>query len=176
MEKYIEEARKLGIVLYVPNFTNDAMLANWYKYLIDNNEFETLFTENHKPLSKFYKIFEPPTVLAYAADESGEIWATMWFTPFDGYGGKSASVSAWTRKDYRGGAEARKAGGLCYSLAFEVWDVLTSITRHEGLLRNLRQVGYNILGSIPNLVEGSEGWILYLTKENFKNSIRYGEK
>jgi len=176
MKELIEGAKELDITLYVPNFTSDAMLASWYKHLIDNNEFETLFTEAHRPLSKFYKVFEPPTVLAYATDGSGEIWATMWFTPYDGYGGKSASVSAWTREDHRGTPKARKAGGLCYAMAFHVWDVLVSLTRHEGLLHNLRQVGYNIVGTIPGLIAGEDAWILYMTKETFENSFRYGDK
>ena len=176
MEELVKRAEKLGVMLYIPSFEHDVALAGWYKYLLDNDELNLIFTQDHKPLSKFFRAFEPPTVLAFATDEAGEIWGTMWFTPFDGYGGKSASVSAWTRKDYRGSAKAREAGGLCYAIAFEAWDVLTSVTRQEGLLRNLRQVGYNILGSIPGLMEGKDAWILYLTKENFEKSARYGGK
>ena len=165
MEGIQERAAELGITLYVPSFEHDAALAGWYKNLIDSGEFEKLFTENFRPLSKFMQTFQPPTVLAMSMDEMGEIWATMWFTPYDG--AKSALTSAWIKEDRRGTLEARKARDFCYEMAFKVWDVLVSTTRQEGLLRYLRQIGYNIVGSIPNLVEGDEAWILYLTKENF---------
>jgi hypothetical protein len=175
MKELEEKAQELGIHLYIPTFDRDALLANWYKHLIDTDEFYMLFTENHKPLSKFIALFQPPTVLAYTADDNG-IWATMWFDSYDGYGGKSATVSAWTREDYRGTFKARETGGFCYALAFHIWDVLVSITKHEKLLRNLREIGYNIVGSIPGLINGEDAWILYMTKETFKNSARYGEK
>jgi hypothetical protein len=176
MEELGEKAKELGIELYIPSFINDAILANWYKHLIDTDEFYTLFTDCHKPLSKFYEIFKPPTILAFTVDEAGELWAAMWFAPYDGYGGKSATVSAWTREDYRGTPKARETGGFCYAMSFRVWDVLVSITKHEGLLGNLRKVGYNIVGSIPHLVNGEDAWILYMTKEDFENSPRYGDK
>jgi len=176
MEGIAEKARELGITIYIPSYDHDAALARWYKHLVDSGEYEMLFAEAFKPLSKFYQMFAPPTVTAFAVDDMGEIWATMWINPLDGYGSKTASVSAWTRGDRRGTPEAREAGGFCYSMAFEVWDLLISITRHEKLLHNLRQVGYHIVGNIPGFVDGNDGWVLYLTKENFKNSLRYGEK
>ena len=172
-EELAKQAEQLGIRLYIPDYNNDVLLANWYKHLIDSDEFYTLFTDNHKSLSKFYELFRPPTVLVYTLSDAGDIQATMWVTPYDGYGGKSAAVSAWTHKDIRGTAKARETGGFCYQMAFEVWDVLVSITKQEGLLRNLREVGYNIVGSIPNLVNGEDAWILYITKENFEKSKRY---
>ena len=166
MEGIQERAAELGITLYVPSFEHDAALARWYKNLIDSGEFEKLFTENYRPLTKFMQLFQLPTTLVFAVDEIGEIWATMWFFPFDH--SKSAIASAWVREDHRGTEEAKEARNFCYKVAFNIWDTLISITRQEGLLGYLRRLGYNIVGSIPNLLEGKDAWFLYLTKENYK--------
>jgi hypothetical protein len=175
MEGFHERAAELGLILYVPDFHNDLTLFNWYKFLINNDEFEHLFTEKQRSLSKFFKAFELPCILVFGLDEEGAVWHAIWFMGND-YG-NSASVSGWTREDMRGSQKQYDVTRFIYSMAFGVWSVLTSTTKHERLLRNLRRMGYNIVGSIPDLVMDEEGWILYLTKENFEKSERYlGEK
>ncbi len=111
------------------------------------------------------------------AIEDNKPWMVVWFVPFDD-GSSAATVSYWCHKDKRGARKQLQITKLLYTAAFDFWDVLLGVTKHEHLLRIHRKLGYNIVGSVPHLMEGEEAWIVYLTKENFINSRMYkvGEK
>jgi hypothetical protein len=163
MEEYLKKAEELGLRLYTADFGGSITLTNWYKFLIENEEFEKLFTESERPLSSFFRAFEPPVILVFALDEEGSVWNATWLTGNDGDVGTSAYISGWTREDMRGSQRQYDINKFIYSMAFTV----------ERLLRNLRRMGYNIVGNIPNYMAGEDCWMLYLTKENFENSERF---
>ncbi len=171
MEEYLERARELGLVLYQPCHEYDTALLQWWAYLNESGDFEELFNESQRPLSKFLRIFEPPCLLVLAFDGT-KIWMAVWFTPF-GDNATSTFVSYWCKKDKRGSRKQLKITKLLYTMAFKFWEVLIGVTRHEHLLRIHRKLGYNIVGSIPFFMEGDDAWIVYLTEENFKNSRVY---
>ena len=172
MSDFVEKAKELGLTIYVPDFNQDATLANWYKFLIENGDFVKVFSESQKPLSKFMKIFETPCVLVYAIDDEGDIWNAIWFTPF-GDEPTASFVGYWTREGMRGSKKHLAVTKLVYSMAFQFFSVLIGVTKHEHLLRIHRKLGYNILGKIPYFMEGGDGWVLYLTEEDFINSKVY---
>ncbi|MHA2065814.1 MAG: hypothetical protein ACXABY_15690 [Candidatus Thorarchaeota archaeon] len=176
MEEYLEEAKKLGLVLYQPCHEYDVALLQWWMHLNETGDFEDLFAQSQRPLSKFLKIFEPPCMLALAFEDT-KIWAAMWFTPV-GDGASAAFVGYWCDKDKRGSRKQFAITKLLYTMAFNFWAVLVGVTKHERLLRIHRKLGYNIVGSIPSFMEGDDAWIVYLNKENFEKSRMYklGEK
>ncbi|MHA2266108.1 MAG: hypothetical protein ACXAEN_27250 [Candidatus Thorarchaeota archaeon] len=176
MEEYLEEAKELGLVLYQPCHEYDTALLQWWIHLNETDTFTEVFAESQRSLSKFFRIFEPPNLVVLAFEDN-KIWMVVWFTPF-GDSPTAATVSYWCREDKRGedkrGARKQlKVTKLLYTMAFNFWDVLLGVTRHEHLLRIHRKLGYNIVGSIPHLMSGESAWVVYLTKENFENSRMY---
>ena len=171
MEEYLEQARELDLVLYHPCNEYDLALFNWWVRLQEAGEFNDLFDESQRPLSKFFKIFKPPCVLALAFDGTN-IWMAVWFTPA-GDNASSAFVSYWCEKDKRGSRKQLKITKLLYTMAFKFWKVLVGVTKHENLLRIHRRLGYNIVGTIPFFMEGEDAWVVYLTEDNFKDSRVY---
>ena len=171
MEEYLKEAKELGLVLYQPCHEADVMLLQWWVKLNETGDFDELFADSQRPLTKFLKIFEPPCVLALAFEDN-KVWQAVWFTPF-GDNASSAFVGYWTDKDQRGVRKQVAITQLLYDMAFRFWKVLVGVTKHEHLLKIHRKLGYNILGSIPSFMEGKDAWIVYLTKENFQSSKLY---
>lgn len=166
MEKKAEE---LGITLYQTSFDHDLKLFKWWTELQNSKDFETLFTNSHRSLSKFLNEFKSPCMLAFTCDSQGDINHAIWFT---GYADSptAAFVGFWAREGVRYTRHAVEVTSYIYSLAFTVFKTLIGITKHESLLRIHRKLGYNIVGQIPNFLEGEDSWIVYLTEDNFKNS------
>ena len=171
MEGLVEKARELGLVLYQPCHEYDTALLQWWMHLVKTDTFTEVFAESQKPLSKFLNIFQEPNFVVLAIEDN-KIWMAVWFTPF-GDSATAATVSYWCHEDKRGSRKQLEITKLLYTAAFDFWDVLLGVTRHEHLLRIHRKLGYNIVGSVPHLMSGEEAWIVYLTKENFINSRLY---
>ena len=172
----LEEAKKLGLVLYQPCHEYDIALMQWWIHLNESGDFDEVFASSQRALSKFFKIFESPCLTALAF-EGTKIWMATWFTPF-GDNASSAFVGYWCDKDKRGSHKQLKITKLLYTAAFDFWNVLLGVTKHEHLLKIHRKLGYTIVGDIPHFMENKDAWIVYLTKENFMNSRMYklGEK
>ena len=43
MKEYLEKFKELDLVIYAPTFENDATLANWYKFLVEQGDFVKVF-------------------------------------------------------------------------------------------------------------------------------------
>ena len=164
-----EKAKELGVELYVPSYEHDLLLFKWWMELQNSGDFETLFANSQRPLSKFIELFQPPRMLTFTCDESGNINHVIWFTPFSD-AADAAFVGFWLHKDLRGTRHSVQVTNFVYSVAFQMFKTLIGVTKHEHLLRIHRKLGYNIVGQIPHLMEGDDAWIVYLTKENFENS------
>ena len=178
MEEYLKEAKKLGLVLYQPCHEADVMLLQWWVKLNETGDFDEVFAQSQRPLSKFIGIFEPPVLLALAI-EDGKVWAAIWFTPMGSPETATASfVGYWCEKAKRATRKHAAVTKFVYSMAFRFWKTLVGVTKHEHLLKIHRKMGYNIVGIIPSFMEGEDAWTLYLTKENFEKSNVYklGEK
>ena len=171
MEEYLKKAKELGLVLYQPCHEYDTALLQWWVRLNETGDFDEVFAESQRPLSKFLKNFDPPCLLALAF-ENNKVWQAVWFTPF-GDNASSAFVGYWCDKDKRGLRKQLVITKLLYTMAFKFWKVLLGVTKHEHLLKIHRKLGYNIVGNIPSFMEDKDAWILYLTEENFKDSKMY---
>jgi len=79
MEKKAEE---LGIELYQTSFDHDLKLFKWWMELQNSGDFEALFTNSHRPLSKFLNEFRPPCMLSFTCDDEGDINHAIWFTGY----------------------------------------------------------------------------------------------
>ena len=171
MEEYLKEAKKLGLVLYQPCHEADVMLLQWWMRLNETGDFDRLFTEPQRPLSKFFDLFSPPCIPTLAV-EDGKVWAAIWFTPL-GENATSVFVGYWCEEAKRGSRKHMAISILVYDMAFRFWKVLVGVTKQECLLAIHRKAGYNILGSVPHFMHDEDAWILYLTKENWHNSKYY---
>jgi len=167
-----EKAKELGLELYVPTFENDLKLFKWWMELQNSADFERIFTSLDRPLSKFMQTFEPPCILVFTCNDSDEINHAIWFTPFADTP-TASFVGYWAHKSIRSSRHAYAVTKFVYDAAFQIFKTLVGITKHENLLRIHRKLGYNIVGQIPHFMEDEDAWVVYLTKENFKNSKFY---
>jgi len=166
-----EKAKELGVVLYQPSFEMDNALFRWWHELNLTGDFELAFSRNEQPLSVFMDSFKPPTVLILALDPTARIWCAGWFRPFN----TTALIGAWVREDQRSTPESKEIAHFCYQAGFKIWPTLVSVTRFDYLLKLHRRWGFKVLGSVPNIADNDDAWILYLTEENYKQSDAYLE-
>jgi len=174
MEELLKKAADLGIVIYKAEPVEDIYLTKWYDYMIESGEWETIFTNELRPLSRFLANFQSPRICAFYPDPETGCKLAVWFVPFDG--NTSAFMNYWVHPDTRGTSLHYAATRIIYEVATRIWRVILGITKHEHLLRIHRKIGYNIVGQIPELLEGSDVWVLYLTRELFENSYFYKTK
>ena len=174
-----EKIKELGLEMYQPGEDHDIALFNWWVHLNESGDFDRVFTRPTRALSTFLANFTMPTMLFFIRDDDG-IWLAVWFSPIDrGAGG--AFMNYWARKNMRTTQKHYKCSRFIYDMATEYFPVVVGVTRHEGLLRIHRKIGYNILGQIPKVLDGEDAWLVYLTRGNwlrseFRNSPAAKEK
>jgi len=177
MEHYIEEAKKLGLQFYQPCEEQDVLLLKWWMYLRETGDLTKLFSDYHRTLSNFYNFLTPPCRLAFKLDADNQIIFAVWFVPVSD-SATSTFMGYWAHENFRSTQEHVRVSNIIYTLAFKIWKVIVGVTKHENLLRIHRKLGYNIVGTIPHFLDDQDVWIVYLTEENFKQSLVYkvGEK
>jgi len=176
-EESLKEAEKLGIQFYQPSVAHSILFLSWWLDLNASKDFDLVFSEAQRPLSAFFKTFDPPALCAFALDEEDKVYLVMWLTAMSDVS-TAAFVSYWCREEKRGTRKAHKITKLLFEIAFKHIDVLMSVTKHESLLRIFHRLGHTVVGRVPHYFNGEDAWILYLTKDNFENSKFYkvGEK
>ena len=176
MEEFKERAKELGLKIYQPTVEYDIIFARWWETLHETGEYDRLFTRRIHPLSQFMHTFQPPTLTIFADDEDG-IWVCAWFNLFSDTD-SGAFMHFWGREEKRNTRKGISVTSLIYDFATTFFPVVIGVTKHEDLLYAHRKVGYNIVGQIPHMLDGSDVWILYLTRENFEQGklFKLGEK
>lgn len=177
MKELAEKAKELGLIAYQPCEEHDALLLLWWKGLLETEEFDRVLPRRAHKLSSFFQVFQPPTFAMFAHDEDNRIWIAAWFDLFSDID-SGVFMHFWGREDMRHTREGILATHIIYDFATRTWPVVVGVTKHEDLLRIHRKVGYNIVGSIPKMLDGVDAWILYLTRELYTDSKFYktGEK
>jgi GNAT superfamily N-acetyltransferase len=150
---------------YEPGQETDLLLATWWAKLHTTGDLFAVFPTSIHNLSNFLVWFRPPRELAYAMDGEG-IWLAAWFEPvFSG-----AIMGLWVDPRYRRSRHAAELVGRLYDEALSRYPVLLGVTGQRRLLRAYVKAGYEVLGSVPYLFDGEEGWMLVLTRQAFENS------
>lgn len=182
-QKMLERANDLGITLYQSSTAIDCTLVRWWEHLNQTGDFDLIFTDRLRPLAHFMSNFQPPNIAFFGQDHEPpyDIWLAVWFAPFSDTN-SGVFMHYWCDKPKRGTPLHLQATHLVYDIATQCWPVIVGITRHEHLLGLHRKLGYNIVGQIPQMLDGQDVWVLYLTRELFLNSRvyktgeRYGQR
>jgi hypothetical protein len=125
-------------------------------------------------LRTFLKVFVLPVTTLYTLNSNNEINGIVWFTPMDHTSKHRAAFSGiWYSQGYRHTIKAMKFTAISYALAFEFYDAILSTTWQENLLAKMSNLGYTICGSLPNVFDQKDNYIMHLTREGFFGSRFY---
>lgn len=138
---------------------HDLLIAQWYQFLVDSEDMDTMFANRHT-LGSLLVAMRPPTVCLFEHDDKG-VWAVFWYEPiFNG-----AFFSVWMRKDKRATVNAVTAMRKAIKAGLEAWPTLIGVTKQKRLLPIHLKLGYNLVGMIPKLFGGHDAYILTLTRK-----------
>lgn len=159
----VESARTLcetgdAMDRYTPGFLDDLQVLAWYLHLGETGDMDTAFGKVANSLSVFLRLFEPPTELWYAHDESGW-YGAAWLTPImDG-----VTYSVWVREDHRQSKSGAQFITDTVAYAARTWPVVLFITRSDAVLKQGAHFGFTPLGTIPYLFDGDAAHVGVLT-------------
>jgi hypothetical protein len=171
LDKYTSKFEELQAFLYSAQSHEDALLLKWWLELNETNDLTNLLFDDVHRLQPFLSLFTPPTHLLYATNGNSEIDNAAWFVPANlMYPTETAYGAMWCNTQTRGKHRQLAFADLAYSLAFEVFDAIVGTTWQEKQLPVHRKLGYNIVGSIPNIHGKERIYIVHLTREDFMAS------
>lgn len=164
-----EQLEDLGIKLYRGSEPEDRMVAVWWDSLCDTGELQQLVAENAYNLSAFFTLFKQPSAMIYT-EKDGSIETAHWVEPVS-TSNHAVFFSSWYTPELRGSKRQALLSHTIYSFIFSMGrKLIVGITKQPQLLKLHEKLGYVILGSMPNLFDGYEGWLMYLTPEGLASS------
>lgn len=163
-------ARERGLVLYSQQPAEDAMLLCWANEMVQAGEFWKVFEGRRLAASHFLELFEPPTMLFYKVDDSGEkLVYAAWLMP-SWFG---ATVGVWVDKSMRNthqGMESFLLSQAVAAIGFEMFDVFAGLTTNVEFLEKNQHHGYINLGKIPYKMNGRDQYWVFYTKDVWEKS------
>ena len=129
---------------------------------------EVMFGPGIQTLGTFMAHFQrPDVILMYAGDTEGNVVTAAWCESIYPQG---ANFSVWIDEKHRQAKSTFKHMQYIYTLAKKAFPILVGYTREE-LLDEQRKIGYDVCGSIPDIIrEGETVQVVYLTNEGFAKS------
>jgi len=172
-EELTNRVAKLGIRLYQGTFDEDYVIARWWDKLTNSGEINRFAAQSAQPLSGFFSMFQAPNMLSYTLHDSGEIESAYWVRPVP-TSPYAVFLSAWKDPSCRATKRHAQVGSTVHELLFTMGKLtIMGITKQVSLLKLLKDMGYDILGPIPNLCDQDKGWLCVLTEEKFKQGKLY---
>lgn len=155
--------------LYHPNRENDLEIVRWWVRLERDGDLDRLMLEGGRTISDLFRMVAGPSkALLFAHTPEDGIWFAMWFEPCL----QGAFCGAWLAKDKRGTRQGVYAFLDAWTWALVAWPVVIGVTKQPNLLPIHRKVGYTVLGAIPDLFDGQEATVMYLTRQAFRETLR----
>lgn len=150
--------------LYTPDPVADALLCGWWTKLVALGELETTFGEGSRAIGQFFSLFTAHGAdFLYALDDDGQIACGFLVTNLM----RARFVTVWLSPAWRRHALGMEVLESAYDLAFERAPVVIGITRQERLLPIHEHWGYTVLGRLPAVFDGYDGWVVVLTAEAY---------
>ena len=138
------------------------MIGMWGR-MSQDGDIDTGFMSETHIITRFFQIFAPPTQTFIDMDDEG-IFFAAWFQPFlSGFW-----QGLWVRSDKRKSPKVFKNWIDVLNQVFEHTNIILGITKRHELLEPHSKLGYDISMVIPDIYEGSSGWIVQLNKHRFK--------
>lgn len=148
----------------------DVLIANWWVELYETGDLGRLLPPISQPLGQFFKLFRYPTALMYCPD-GARIWNAAWASVTN-ISPHVAYFSAWTAREKRGSRDQFRAMDAIYQEIFKHDITLISVTTQRELLALQEKLGYTIHNKIPKVFGGADGWVTYLTAENYEAAVQ----
>lgn len=144
----------------------DVMLALWWGSMQAAGDLELTFGKQSQSLSLFYGLFASRDHgLFYAQQEDGSLGAAMVLVPtMTG----CAFATLYVAPPWRLKQVGREVTEALYTMALKEFPVLLGFTRQERLLAIHQRWGYDVLGRLPGVFDGHDGWVVVLTDERFQ--------
>ena len=152
------------MIVREPGVEGDLLLLQWWSILVEDGELLDVFSEIAETPSGFLGVFTNPNIaFFYDIDEKG-ITKAIWFEPFMG---TNVSMGMWCRKDWRHG---RWWGDLIDVLGkmFEHTPMVMFITKRPHVVESALRVGFTSMGKMPYAYRGEDGYVAYLTREEYE--------
>ena len=160
------------MIVYQPSAEADALLLQMYIKLSQAGELGSVFLPANLSLSRFYQIFQPPTVLLMDANEDLGLWFAMWVEPI----GSGAFVGVWVDPAKRQSSDTLLNVVRAHRLFLVECEVLIAATSQQRLLEPFKRLGYTTVGCIPGLWgTGDAAFIASGTREEITKAVDFYE-
>lgn len=141
----------------------DARLFAWWVRLQQLGELETTFGVHANALSRFYDRFRTGGFY-YRLDAANRIGLAMLLVPTMT---DCAFLTLWLSPAWRRIPRGLAALEESYEIALTHFPVLLGFTRQPALLAMHARWGYAVLGRLPRVFDGHDGWVVALTRESY---------
>lgn len=145
----------------------DLPILKWWAELGATGDMEQLMGRSAYSLSGFLHALAPPTMVLYEEDEQGW-WIVVTISPFM----SGALWGLWIRQDKRasGAREGLRIIRDSLEIALESFPVVVNIARSDEVVAKTLKLGYTYLGVIPQLFDGEDCRVMFLTRESFEKT------
>jgi hypothetical protein len=152
-----------ALTQYEPaNGHHNAMLVGWWLGLLQRGELGEIAVPRDWPIAAFTASFDVPARMWFKADD-GVVWFHASVRPFLSGG----LFGFWCD------AERARTPSFAFALeqglaaALEQYEVVVGTSRLKQSMAWAGKLGYNVVGVVPKLWDGSDVHFVYMTRETF---------
>lgn len=157
------------LIRYDGSINHDYLLARWHQELVETNELLTTFSEQAAPLGAFMGYFRDKVGLWFAVDNNRITYA-VWYEPVM----SGVFLSTWCAIDYRRHRTLPLRFESVLDAATQLWPVILCVTRQPHLFPEMQKFGFQYVGEIPGLWDGTTISLLQLTRQAFDQRTALG--
>ncbi len=149
-------------MIYEPGIHSDLLVLKWWERMAASGDLEKLFSVKMAECGAFMGAMRK-MLLIYQSDERG-IWSAAWFEPVM----SGARFAGWIREDRRGSQDGNRAVIESIAFGLDRFPVLLSTWVHDpDWLEWLAALGFETLGTVPRLFEGTDVSVAFVTEDKF---------
>ena len=147
----------------------DLLMAQWWLRMRDDGDLAKVFLRSAHTLSGFWDCWRNVDLMLEVDDKG--IYIAMWMEYYMGTG----ILGLYVRPDKRHSIGAIRNVLRLYKYIFDAGlKTVIGITKQETLLPMHERLGYTVLGMVPGIYGGEDGYIVTLTAEDFL--AKWGDK
>lgn len=150
------------------------LITLWHRSMFDTDDAEYLFGTREVSIDDVLYTLSEPSDTYYLINRENEIAFLSWFRPVEGTANKCACLSVWTQRGWRASKINMHFLSKIHELAFDQYSTVIGLTTQEKIVKFGKVWGnYTTVGNIPNIFNGLEGCIRFVTKKAFYKSACY---
>ena len=173
MEEKVKRIKSLGLKTYQRTSEEEIDLARWWERLRISEECNDLFPSNDISLTRFLNFFVSGKVILHYSLSNGDIATAAWLEQASHAHEHCMYISWWASEPARRTKQfIRQTFAVLdlYTTAVPTLMAFGPVERIEDLQKKL---GFVILGSVPNMFNGRDCNVMYITRDLFESSQFY---